>query len=106
MASANVITLSPPVRFEQNAKVVPLVGRAQLLEMRFDSALLDVIGVQEGRIAQDQRISGIVYEMLKALPETYLMILSQCSTLRTTMGCALEYGIMLLLPPSTKKVID
>ena len=65
-ATANVTTLSPGKKFIANSKIVPLIGRTQLLEMAFDASKLDIIGVQECRIPSDQRISGIVYEMLVA----------------------------------------
>ena len=41
-------------------------GRVQFLEKSLDEAGLQVIGIQEGRIAESQRRSGYIYEMLVA----------------------------------------
>ena len=63
IATANVNTLSSG-KFADNVTVSS--GRAQLLEMSFDCAGFDCIGIQEGRVTHDQRKSGIIYEMLIA----------------------------------------
>eukprot|EP00973_Karenia_brevis_P010616 1438402-Karenia_brevis.AAC.1 len=62
VATANVNSLKPGRASIRD--VSALAGRAQLLEFQFDRAHLDCIGVQEGRIPTDQRLSGSVYEML------------------------------------------
>ena len=53
VAKANVCTLRP--KFEndvQSEHGVAVAARAQLLEMAFHEASLDIVGIQEGRAGQ------------------------------------------------------
>ena len=66
-ATANVNTLRP--KFDnvvQSDCGVAVAARAQLLEMAFHEAKLDIVGIQEGRARDDGQRSGVHYDMVVA----------------------------------------
>ena len=57
-ATASVCTLHAN---KTRAMGTELSGRTQLLEMAFDRAGADIVGIREGRVLGDQQKSGLVY---------------------------------------------
>ena len=66
VATCNVNTLNPRQHVHRSAQVSGeiLVGKVQSLEIQFNNACLDFIGIQEGRARESSFITGTFYDMI------------------------------------------
>ena len=81
LGSANVCTLCPRDEDAANAAVGGdlLMGKVQVMEMRFREARVQILGIQEGRARRQEVRSGLYYDMLWA-PPPMVSVAARCGS--------------------------